>query len=274
MIKLLKHEFLRTRNMLALVAGIAILLALAGTLLAATGVPVLASVGLIAGLAAAFGLVPAAQLALAVAYWRSSYGRTGYLTQTLPVKGSIIYWAKMVWAWVVSLVGAGLSIGIVLAAAPVVARGIGGEAGAVLATLSEAWTALNEVTGPWGVAAALAAMAIMILIWPTQYFFAASIGSQAPLNRMGVGGPVVVWLGVYVITQIVTFTSFAAVPLAVGMTGDQLGFVRFDLFAEMAVGSSSTAEVMPVGFLPALLLVTVICLGWSVRSWNRKVSLV
>lgn len=274
MITLLKHEFLRTRNMLALVAGVAILLALAGTLLAATGVPLLASVGLVAGLAAVFGLVPAAQLALAVAYWRSNYGRTGYLTQTLPVRGSKIYWAKMTWAWAVSLVAAALSIGIVLAAAPVVSSGVGGEPGSMLTTLRGAWTTLNEVTGPWGVVAVLAAMAMMILIWPTQYFFAASIGSQAPLNRMGVAGPVVVWLGVYLVTQLVTFGSFAAVPLAVGMSGDQLGFVRFDLFAEMAAGSSSSAEVMPVGFLPALLLVSLVCLIWSVRSWNRRVSLV
>ena len=90
MIMLLKHEFLRTKGMLAVVAGAAFLLALAGTLLAATGVPVLASVGLVVALAAVLGLVPAAQLALAVAYWRSSYGRTGYLTQTLPVRGSTV----------------------------------------------------------------------------------------------------------------------------------------------------------------------------------------
>ena len=118
MFTLLKHEFLRTRDMLALVAGVAVLLALAGTLLAATGVPILASVGLVAGLAAVFGLVPAAQLMLAVTYWRSSYGRTGYLTQTLPVQGSTIYWAKLLWAWLVSLVGAALSVGMVLAVDP------------------------------------------------------------------------------------------------------------------------------------------------------------
>ncbi|HIZ37006.1 MAG TPA: hypothetical protein H9815_14630 [Candidatus Ruania gallistercoris] len=274
MIMLLKHEFLRTKGMLAVVAGAAFLLALAGTLLAATGVPVLASVGLVVALAAVLGLVPAAQLALAVAYWRSSYGRTGYLTQTLPVRGSTIFWAKTIWAWMVSLVGAGLSVAMVLAAAPLVTRGIGAEPGSVLTTLQEGWATLNEVTGTWGVVAALAAMALMILIWPTHYFFAASIGSQAPLNRMGVAGPVVVWLGLYVATQVVTFGSFAAIPVAVGMTGDQLGFVRFQLFEEMTAGVNTSAEVMPVGFLPALLLVTVVCLVWSVRSWNRRVSLV
>lgn len=42
----------------------------------------------------------------------------------------------------------------------------------------------------------------------------------------------------------------------------------------MTVGVNASADVMPVGFFPALLLVTVVCLGWSVRSWNRRVSLV
>lgn len=274
MITLLKHEFFRTRDMLALVAGVAVLLALAGTLLAATGVPVLASVGLVVGLAAVFGLVPAAQLMLTVAYWRSSYGRTGYLTQTLPVKGSRIYWAKLLWAWLVSLAGVAVSVGIVLAAAPLVSRGTGGQSDAMLTAIREGWATLNEVTGPLGVAAAIVAMLAMVLIWPTQYFFAASIGSQAPLNRMGVGGSVLVWVALYLTVQVLTFASFAAIPLAVGMAGDRLAFVRFDLFAEMAAGSSSSAEVMPVGFLPALLAISVACIAWSVRSWNRRVSLV
>lgn len=274
MIMLLKHEFLRTRNMLALVAGVAVLVALAGTLLAATGWPGLTPLGLAAGVAAVVGLVPATQLALAVAYWRSSYGRTGYLTQTLPVKSSTIYWAKMLWAWLVSLVGAAISLGIALAASPLVARGAGAEPGSVLSSLREGWAALYDVAGAGGVAAAIAALVLLILVWPTQYFFAASIGSQAPLNRMGVGGPVVVWLGLYVATQVLTFASFAAVPLAVGMDGGRLALVRFNLFEEMTVGVNASADVMPVGFFPALLLVTVVCLGWSVRSWNRRVSLV
>ena len=274
MIKLLKHEFIQTRELLALVAGAALLLAVAGTLLAATGWPVLAQLGLVAGSVAVFGLVPAAQIMLTVAYWRSSYGRTGYLTQTLPVKGSTIYWAKMLWTWLVSLVGVALSVGILLAAAPVVAVGMGAQPDFVLTSLRDGWATFNEVAPTWAVVAAVATMLVMILILPTQTFFAASIGNQAPLNRMGVGGPVLVWLGLYVATQVLTFASFALVPLAVGIKDAGLGIVRFDLFAEMAAGSSGNTDVMPVGFVPALLLITVVCIGWTVRSWQRRVSLV
>ncbi|UFU06112.1 hypothetical protein [Ruania halotolerans] len=268
---LLKHEFLRTRGLLALILGAAVLVATVGALLAATGWPVIAAVGVLACVVAVFGLLPATQLVLAIEYWRSSYGRTGYLTQTLPVRGSTIYWAKIIWAWVVSLAGAALTLGLTLAVAPAVARGTGGQPAQILTSIREAWQTLIDVAPTWLVLAAVLALIALILVWPVHYFFAASIGSQAPLNRWGIGGPVVVWLVLYVTTQIVTFASFAAVPLAVGLNGDQLGIVQFELFAEIAAGSS--ANVMPVGFVPALLIITGVCLGWSVHSWNRKVSL-
>ncbi|WP_277211320.1 hypothetical protein [Isoptericola croceus] len=272
MITLLKHELLRTRAMLALVGGVAVLVAVVGALFAATGWPALAPFGLVLAMGAIFAVVPAAQILLAVVYWQSSYGRMGYLTQTLPVRGSSIYWAKIVWAWLVSLAGAALSVGLVLAVSPLLARGVAVERGDLFRPLREGWALLTEMAPAWAVVAMVVLLVALVLIWPAQYFFAASIGSEAPLNRLGVGGPILVWLGVYFVTQVLTFVSFAAVPLAVGVEGDQLGIVRFDLFAEMVAGSS--ADVMPIGFLPALLLSTLVCLGWTARSWNRRVSLV
>ncbi|GAA1994833.1 hypothetical protein GCM10009718_36010 [Isoptericola halotolerans] len=272
MITLLKHEVVQTRAMLGLVGLVALLVTAVGALFAATGWPALAPFGLVLVVAAAFGLVPAAQIVLAVAYWRSGYGRMGHLTHTFPVRGSTIYWAKTVWAWAVSLLGVALSVGLVLAASPLLARGLGTDRGDLFRPLREGWALLAEMAPVWGIAAAAAALVVLVLIWPVQYFFAASVGSQAPLNRLGVGGPVIVWFGVYFVTQVLTFVSFAAVPFAVGSDGERLAIVRFDLFAEMMAGTS--AEVMPIGFLPSLLLITVVCIGWTVHSWNRRVSLV
>ncbi len=272
MMTLLKHEFIQTRGMLALTAGAALLVTLAGSLLAATGWPAISQIGIAVAVMAVLGLVPIAQILLVVRYWQSSYGRSGYLTQTLPVNGSRIYWAKMTWAWLVSLVGTVLSIGMGLAASPLITLSTG-EPLTVITSLREGWEQLTQVTPAWGVVAAVVTFAVMILIWPTQYFFAASIGSQAPMNRWGIGGPVVIYFAVYIAVQIVTFASFVALPLAIGMDGERLRLVRFDLFAEMAADSSS-AEVMPIGFVPALVLTTAVCLVWSVRSWKRRVSLV
>lgn len=272
MITLLKHEFLQTRAWLGLVGLVALLVAAVGGLFAATGWPGLAQLGTVLAIVAVVAVVPAAQIVLAVAYWRSSYGRMGYLTQTFPLKGSAIYRAKLVWAFLVSLAGVVLSVGIALAAAPLLARGAGIERGDLVAPLREGWSLLVDMAPAWAVVAAVAALAMLVLMWPVQYFFAASIGSQAPLNRMGVGGPVIVWLGVYFVTQVLSFVSFVAVPYAIGVEGDRLTVVRFDLFAEISAGTS--ADVMPIGFLPALLLTVLVCAGWTVRSWNRQVSLV
>lgn len=271
MTTLLKHEFLRTRGLLGLVGGIAILVAASGILLALTGWPVLSSLGVVACLVVIFVTVPAVQLLLLVDFWRSSFGRMGYLTQTLPVQGSRIYWAKLLWAWVASLAALAVSVGIFLAAWPAAVRGMGGSVGGAYASIRDSWALFTEVAPTWAVVGAVVLFLAMVLIWPVQYYFAASVGSQAPLNRLGVGGPVLVWLGLYVTSQVLIFFSFAAVPLAIGMRGEQLGLVRFDLFAEMAAGSDP--EVMPLGFLPALLLISLVCLVLSVRSWNRKVSL-
>src|SRR5699024_6667132 len=88
---LLKHEWLRTRSMLGAIAGIAVVLAALGSLLAATRWPLISTIGAYAVTVTIAGLVPAVQLALAADYWRSSYGRTGYFTQTLPVSGPTIF---------------------------------------------------------------------------------------------------------------------------------------------------------------------------------------
>lgn len=273
MITLLKHEFLQTRAMIAIAVGASALLTLTGAAMAATGWPGIAPLGYALALMSTIALVPAVQILLAVRYWQTSYGRVGYLTQTLPLKGTTIYWAKMIWAWVVSLATTVIAVAVALPLADLVARATG-EPVRIMASLRDAWAGLSEISPGWVVPAAVAMIVLTILMPPTQYFFAVSLGSQAPLNRLGVGGPILIWVAVYVAVQIITFVSFAAVPLAIGSDGDQLALVEFHLFSEMTAGDTGPADVMPVGFVPALVLSTLACLVWSLRSWKRKVSLV
>lgn len=70
-------------------------------------------------------------------------------------------------------------------------------------------------------------------------------------------------------------------PQRAGRTGvlrtvaDGLGFVRIDLLGEvLADPTSSGGDLLPLGFIPPLVLVTVFCLWRTVRSWNLHVSLV
>jgi hypothetical protein len=270
---LIKHEALRTRGFVLTIAGAGAGLAVVGSLMALTGWPVLSQFGVVLGFIGAFGMLPALQLALGVDYWRSSYGRIGYFTQTLPVRGSRIYRAKLVWALLVMLAGllatVGLWLVVMLGAAPTMLGLTPGEfleqAGEILASAFEA--------APWLVA--LGAPALLVLLYSlstVMYACAASIGSERWLQRLGWGGPVVVWFGLYTVLQIAMFVAILAIPFGLGVDdAGRFGVIPADLLG--ALVTDTDLQLMPIGFVP-VLVVAIIAMVWAtVRSWDHRVSL-
>lgn len=270
---LLKHEALRTRGFLLVILGAAAALGLVGSLMALTGWPVISVVGTVLGFIGAFGLIPAVQLASAVDYWRTGYGRIGYFTQTLPVRGARIYGAKLAWAALVLLAGLVLTValwfGVMVASAQslfgMTPQVLLGQVGEVLAAAFEA--------SPWLVA--VGAPVILIVMYGFNLvllFAAASIGSERWLQRLGWGGPVLVWFGLYAIVQVVMFVLILAIPFGLGVdaAGD-FGLVPADLLTAMV--TNTTADVMPVGFLPAMALMIPLLIWRTAHSWNHRVSL-
>lgn len=273
MTTLLTHEWLRTRSLLLAIAALATVVVAAGALLAATGWTVLSSVGTVLALVAATAVVPAVQVGLAVDYWRSSYGRVGYFTQTLPLRGRTIFWAKMTWAWLASLGALVLTFALLGAAWPAVARGAGQEQRNPLVLVREAWSVATGSAGTGLTLLLLALALVLVLVWPVQYFFAASFGSEAPRNRMGAGGPVLTWVVLYVVVQVVMVAGLLVVPYALGPVDGGLGVVSFHAWQEVLAGSDSQ-DAFPLGIVPPVLVVSALCLWRTVRSWERKVSLV
>lgn len=270
---LLKHEWLRTRSLLGSIGAVAVLLVAAGTALTATGWPGISLVGMLMVMAPLAALVPATQIALAVHYWQSSYSRTGYFTQSLPLSGVTIYLAKLAWALLVSLLAVLATAGLLMAAWPVLAGQLGGERNP-FSLIRQMWEAGTAVTSTPVLIAGILLFVGLILIWPIQYFFAASVGSETPLNRLGLGGPVVVFLGLYLASQVLVFLGMAALPWGLTMVDGQLGIEHWFVFAEIAAGDASRDDIMPVGFVPMLLLIGVVCLLRTVHSWRRRISLV
>lgn len=270
---LLKHEWLRTRSLLGSIGAVAVLLVAAGTALTATGWPGISLVGMLMVMAPLAALVPATQISLAVHYWQSSYSRTGYFTQSLPLSGVTIYAAKLAWALLVSLLAVLATAGLLMAAWPVLAGQLGGERNP-FSLIRQMWEAGTAVTSTPVLIAGILLFVGLILIWPIQYFFAASVGSETPLNRLGLGGPVVVFLGLYLASQVLVFLGMAALPWGLTMVDGQLGIEHWSVFAEIAAGDASRDDIMPVGFVPMLLLIGVVCLLRTVHSWRRRISLV
>ncbi len=273
MITLLKHEALRTRGILGIGAGLLALLVLLGTVLSATRWPMLAPLGIMLGGIALGVLAPALQLLLTADYYRSSYSRTGYFTHALPIRGGKIYAAKVIWAWLVTI--AALATSLLLAGIYWVglATFLGADRNPFTA-VAGLWDSITAVTSTGMLIAGAAFLLAMYLIWPVQYFFAVSRGSERPLNRWGLGGPVLVFVILYAASQVASMIGLFVLPFGLAMQDGSLGFVPYSLINELRIGGGGDSETMPLGFLPALLLLSAYCLWRTVRSWNRKVSLV
>lgn len=269
---LLKHEWLRTRSLLGSIGAVVVLLVAAGAALTATGWPGISLVGMLMVMAPLAALVPTTQIALAVHYWQSSYSRTGYFTQSLPLNGVTIYAAKLAWALLVSLVAVLATAGLLMAAWPVLAGQLGGERNP-FSLIQQMWEAGTAVTSSPVLIAGILLFVGLILIWPIQYFFAASVGSESPLNRLGLGGPVVVFLGLYLASQVLIFLGIAALPWGLTTVDGKLGIESWSVFAEMAAGDAGRDDIMPIGFVPALLVIAVVCLLRTAHSWRRRISL-
>lgn len=271
---LLTHEWLRTRGALGTTLGVIALVGVLGGLLGAAGWPLLSQLGLALGMLAAVVAVPAVQLTLAADYWRTGYGRTGYFTHSIPVRGAVIFWAKLVWAMVASLAALVLTAGLAVLTWWSAARQ-SGLTSPSYSVLSDAWTTVTTAAPAWMIAAGVLVTLGSFLIWPVYYYFSVSVGHERRLATLGAGGPVVVFVLVYVATQVLSLLAMIALPFGISMgAGGSLEFVRFDMIGELAAGAAASDDVMPVGFLAASAVVVVFCLWRTARSWNHRVALV
>jgi hypothetical protein len=55
--------------------------------------------------------------------------------------------------------------------------------------------------------------------------------------------------------------------------GGSVEFVRFDVLSELAAGADASDDVMPLGFLVAIVALVGFCLWRTARSGNDRVAL-
>ncbi len=204
--KLMKHEFLRTRGPLGLAALIALLIAAVAYGLALIS-PVVAmfpfGVAFTIALVFAFGV----QIYLAVDFYRSSFGRRGYLTHTLPVRGSALVGAKLVYAMLVT-VAAVLWAMVLLLVCLATAVELG------MITYELFWSGFRELFGsaPWFVWFLGLNLLALLISTIVQYYFSVAVGSEAWINRTGAMGPVITFLIVYAAFQVIAIVAFLIPP--------------------------------------------------------------
>ncbi|WP_291479230.1 hypothetical protein [Corynebacterium sp.] len=273
---LLRYEWLRTRGLLAVVLGLAALAVLFCTVLLVLDWTVFSTLAAAVGMMVVMGFTPVMQIVLAVDYWRSSYGASGYLTQTIPAKGGRIFAVKMLWAVVVTT--ASLVVTALLGCVLWTGFAAGNEQIAGLGEmLGELRTALRDSSAPgWLIAGGLVGGYLATLVAPVQYYFSISVGKERRLQTLGAGGPVLVFLLLGMVSQLVAVVGMFAVP--VGITGDTTGWSLsghsfLDEISRQPTAASPYESVMPLGFIPPMVVLVLFCLWRTAYSWNRKVEL-
>lgn len=244
--------------------------------LVAINVPVLGGIGSVLGVIAALAAVPAALVMLAIDYWRTMYGREGYFTMIIPVRGRALYWTKLLHALIVSLAATALTlIGLFLW---VVANGIAARAplGEQLAGFRE--LILSSVGGPmlWFLVGALAAQLLFVLVAGATVL---SVGAEERFSSLGGGAPIILGVALYFFMQVLSVFAMMFVPLGLQVTGADAGSIVWngmlsEIVEAVRLGPEAPEPTMiGIGFLPLLVVVGALLAWKGVHSIERRTSL-
>lgn len=265
---LMKHEFRQSSRGIGTIVGICGLIWLAGLVPMWLRMPIIGQLGLVIAIAAA-AIVPHALLVyLAVRYYQSMYGRVGYFTMSLPVLGRRLLWVKASYAFIVGVLGCVvMGLGWVI---NLTAQGI----------VASPWEALRDlvVTFGWGVVALVGGLIVLTLaLMIVMVAFSISYGSEARFNHLGLGGPAIIAIISYVVTQAVLLMSMLFVPLGVVINPGQPTRIVFEgMLASMLAASNGSATTPPVLGLGAVLAVVglgIVAVFWTIRSIEDHTSL-
>lgn len=271
MVRLLRWELRLGIRPLAVTLGWLGAFALASLVPVLLHVPVLGDLGRATAFASVFLLVPAWLLVLAWRYWTSMYGREGYFTMSLPVRGRLLFAAKTLFAAVVGLLGGGITVvaGLGVFAATTWAQG--GSVAAALHTLRESLTGVPALL--WiGVLGAVLSLLVLVV----DVAAVMSIGARGRWNHLGIGAPLIGLVLLYVATEIVNLVAMLWIPIGVTIGGAQPGrLVAQGMWPGFldAVRSGGQTEVLGLGSLVAGVAMAVALTWWAVRSIERHTSL-
>lgn len=271
---LFAQEFRTTRKALLTAVGVTLLVAAMSLALAALRVPVLGGVGLVVGIIAVVLVTPLTMGLLVASYWRTMYGREGYFTMTIPVRGRTLFAAKVLYGLTATVAAVVITLGAAAGAVAALALSQGND-------VSEAFHGLWDSIHAAGPSVWIIVVAAVLQLVYTVVAGAAlmSIGAQGRFNHLGFGAPVIGAVILYVVMQVVGLAAMLFVPLSVRLTGPDAGtLVRHGMYDAFVVAlqnpsGSDDLGVLGLGILLVSVAATVVLAWWGARSVERHTSL-
>jgi len=214
-------------------------------------------------------LTPAACAIAALAdYWKTLYGQRGYFTMSLPISGKVIFWAKNTRIAIECLLALALAVGGILAVASAAARGAG--------------RSLAEYTaGPRSVVAGMPTFTVVIMIvvqvlvslsWLVQGSAVMSIGAEGRFNHMGFGAPIIGFVLLYIVNQVLSTVGTFFLPLSVTTDGHFSTEIMWTSY-RATMGTEGYPNVIGIGSYVLVPLFALVMGLWASRSIEKHTSL-
>ena len=214
-------------------------------------------------------LTPVACTIAAMAdYWKTLYGQRGYFTMSLPISGKVIFWAKNTRIMIECLLALALAVGGILA----VASAAAGSDGISLA---------EYTAGPRSVVAGMPTSTVVIMIvvqvlvslsWLVQGSAVMSIGAEGRFNHMGFGAPIIGFVLLYIVNQVLSTVGTFFLPLSVTTDGHFSTEIMWTSYLA-TMGTEGHPNVIGIGSYVLVPLFALVMGLWASRSIEKHTSL-
>ncbi len=214
-------------------------------------------------------LTPVACAIAAMAdYWKTLYGQRGYFTMSLPVSGKVIFWAKNTRIAIECLLALALAVGGIIAVASA-------------AAWSDGISLAEYTAGPRSVVAGMPTSTVVIMIvvqvlvslsWLVQGSAVMSIGAEGRFNHMGFGAPIIGFVLLYIVNQVLSTVGTFFLPLSVTTDGHFSTEIMWTSYLA-TMGTEGHPNVIGIG---SYILVPLFALAmglWASRSIEKHTSL-
>ena len=214
-------------------------------------------------------LTPVACAIAALAdYWKTLYGQRGYFTMSLPVSGKVIFWAKNIRIMIECLLALVLAVGGILAVASA-------------AAWSDGISLAEYTAGPRSVVAGMPTLTVVIMIvvqvlvslsWLVQGSAVMSIGAEGRFNHMGFGAPIIGFVLLYIVNQVLSTVGTFFLPLSVTTDGHFSTEIMWTSYLA-TMGTEGHPNVIGIGSYVLVPLFALAMGLWASRSIEKHTSL-
>ena len=214
-------------------------------------------------------LTPVACAIAALAdYWKTLYGQRGYFTMSLPVSGKVIFWAKNTRIAIECLLAIALAVGGIIAVASA-------------AAWSDGISLAEYTAGPRSVVAGMPTSTVVIMIvvqvlvslsWLVQGSAVMSIGAEGRFNHMGFGAPIIGFVLLYIVNQVLSTVGTFFLPLSVTTDGHFSTEIMWTSYLA-TMGTEGHPNVIGIGSYVLVPLFALAMGLWASRSIEKHTSL-